>query len=147
MWGRLHPLRRRKIRVKSYYNTRVTSIHYYLNNKKKMNQQSTKWQKNHPLGLRKINLKSQRKHYQKYLMREKIHHHRPLIMFLKGNRCEDCGATKKLHLHHINYDWTKCEDIYAEILANLWRFKLWCLKCHYKYHTIQKRKKVKGWKQ
>ncbi len=42
-----------------------------------------------------------------------------------GPRCESCGATESLHVHHINEDWT---DHRPENLKTL------CINCHLSIH-------------
>lgn len=48
----------------------------------------------------------------------------PNVRRIKGNKCEDCGATKPLHIHHLDY--------VKEVSINTLR--LLCTTCHFKYH-------------
>ena len=44
---------------------------------------------------------------------------RPNILRIKGNKCENCGATKNLDLHHTSY-----------IIQTIYTIKVLCRKCH-----------------
>ena len=50
----------------------------------------------------------------------------PMVMELKGNKCEYCGATKNLDLHHLDYR--------QEVSINT--LKVLCRKCHKKEHIL-----------
>lgn len=82
---------------------------------------------------RKLNLKNpelRKKHYKKWYKKNKnkikahnyAFNHRKEIMESLGNCCFCCGATEKLHIHHINYT------------NNLEDMLLLCLDCHAKQH-------------
>ena len=47
----------------------------------------------------------------------------PAIHYLKGYKCEECGATKHLDVHHTDY---------ANVNINT--LKLLCRKCHRRIH-------------
>ena len=52
----------------------------------------------------------------------------PMLIQLKGNKCEKCGSTKNLLVHHTDY--TKEVNIHT--------LKVWCRKCHQKEHRNKK---------
>lgn len=47
----------------------------------------------------------------------------PNVFRIKGNKCEWCGSTKNLHIHHTRYD-----------LVTINTLKLLCKSCHKKEH-------------
>ena len=53
-----------------------------------------------------------------------------------GRVCKDCGATKNLHLHHLNYDNLWKENIQKDLVVV-------CKDCHAKRHGIEKEEKKK----
>jgi hypothetical protein len=48
----------------------------------------------------------------------------------RGKHCEACGATKRLHAHHVNADWM---DNRPENIQTL------CTFCHHFWHALHKR--------
>lgn len=48
-----------------------------------------------------------------------------------GRVCKDCGSTKRLQLHHLNYDNLWKEDIHRDLVVV-------CATCHAKRHGIEK---------
>lgn len=53
----------------------------------------------------------------------------------RGKKCERCGATKKLQVHHVTY-----KRIFNEALEDL---EVLCKPCHQKEHNIKTKKKRK----
>jgi len=48
-----------------------------------------------------------------------------------GFKCEECGETKKLEVHHVNYD-NFGNELYEDL-------KILCKKCHTNFHKINPR--------
>jgi len=51
-----------------------------------------------------------------------------------GRRCQNCGSTKNLQVHHLRYKNFNKEDVKKDL-------KVLCSDCHKKLHEIQKRKR------
>lgn len=43
--------------------------------------------------------------YRRYLESVAWEKRRERSLMLAGHRCQDCGATENLEVHHLNYDW------------------------------------------
>ena len=69
--------------------------------------------------------------YKQQLLDARWKKRREQVLRAKGNKCEICGATKGLHIHHIQY----MKDKYA------WEYKMkylivLCASCHKRIHGI-----------
>lgn len=71
--------------------------------------------------------------YRKYLLSPKWKKKKLALFKRRGYKCERCGDTKKLHVHHLTY-----KNIYKERQKDL---KILCAKCHRRAHRILKVKK------
>ena len=57
------------------------------------------------------------------------------ILELLDNKCQECGATENLEIHHLKYEWVDNGSIPEETLKeNLHTLKLVCVKCHGREH-------------
>ena len=75
--------------------------------------------------------------YKQQLLDERWKKKRKLVLEYKGYKCEKCGATKNLHIHHKRYLYGK----YA------WEYKMkdllvLCANCHEKAHGIDLDKRM-----
>jgi len=73
--------------------------------------------------------------YKKYLQSDEWYQLKIDILEYRGHKCEKCGRTKNLHIHHKHY-----ENIYNEEPEDL---IILCGLCHAKAHGIIKEKKKK----
>ena len=71
--------------------------------------------------------------YKKYLRSPEWKKKKLALFKKRGYKCERCGRTKKLHVHHLHY-----RTIYKERQKDL---KILCAKCHKRAHMILKIKK------
>ncbi len=67
-----------------------------------------------------------RQAYRDYLRSEDWKHVRRLKLEFAGHRCEKCGATDELHVHHLTYDRFGHE--------NLTDLQVLCRDCHETVH-------------
>ena len=67
-----------------------------------------------------------RNDYNDYMRSEDWKHVRRLKLEFAGNRCEKCGATDELHVHHLTYDRFGHE--------NLTDLQVLCRDCHETVH-------------
>ena len=68
------------------------------------------------------------KEYKEYLKSNNWKLKKAEVLKVKKNKCESCGSTKKLEVHHKTY-----KNIFKESLSDL---KLLCRNCHMKEHNI-----------
>ena len=52
----------------------------------------------------------------------------PNVKRIKHNKCEKCGSTKDLHIHHTSY---------TEVTIHT--LKLWCRGCHFRHHAKERK--------
>lgn len=67
------------------------------------------------------------KNYQDYLQSWYWADKKKLILELKGNKCEKCGKTKSLQVHHLTYD-SLCNENQHDV-------EVLCKKCHEEAHN------------
>jgi 5-methylcytosine-specific restriction endonuclease McrA len=67
--------------------------------------------------------------YQDYIDSDQWRMMRAGLFYLRGEKCERCGAEKNLHIHHKTYD-----RLYCELLEDL---EILCASCHKKEHGIK----------
>ena len=67
-----------------------------------------------------------RQKYNDYLRSDDWKHVRRLKLEFAGNRCERCGATDELHVHHLTYERFGNE--------NLTDLQVLCKPCHNRAH-------------
>lgn len=60
-----------------------------------------------------------------------IQKRKDIILKIRGNKCEECGSTKPLDLHHIIPRKDKGSDSFDNL-------KLLCLSCHHQEHKSRK---------
>jgi hypothetical protein len=56
----------------------------------------------------------------------------PMVKDIRGNKCEICDSTKKLHVHHIDYNNVNIDSLLVV-----------CVSCHKKIHNKIKNTKQK----
>lgn len=67
------------------------------------------------------------KTYQDYLNSEMWQEKKKWILECFGKRCQKCGATKALNVHHINYDSVGNENMHDVTVL--------CYDCHQEEHN------------
>lgn len=73
------------------------------------------------------------KKYQNYLLSNEWAQLKIDIYEARGRKCEQCGNTRQLHIHHLTY-----KNIYNEEPEDL---IILCKPCHEKEHNIKSKKK------
>ena len=131
-----NPEVREKRRIKNglYYRENIVKSRlYYRNNKKRMDEQNSKWAKNNPekrLEIMKRHIEKYGKTFEMNPM-EFSHALQALSKVVKhrdGNICQDCGSKDKLESHHILS--RKEYHEFSLIPANGTTV---CKDCHYEY--------------
>ena len=77
-----------------------------------------------------------RKTYKNYLQSPKWKQVRENLFKLRGKKCEDCGCTNNIHVHHIHYN-----TFMNELPEDL---KVLCESCHEKEHLKLNNQKLKN---
>jgi len=66
--------------------------------------------------------------YNDYLKSDQWKMMRAGLIYIRGSKCENCGNTEKLEIHHLNYN-----NIFKEKMSDL---KILCRDCHRKEHGL-----------
>lgn len=74
-----------------------------------------------------------RREYDNYLRTPEWREKREELFLLRGKKCEKCGSTKQIEVHHLHY-----KNIFNEKMEDL---QVLCKPCHIEEHRILKIKK------